>query len=98
VISQIYPKNLKKHFDNYEFNLVLESIWTNIRSLNKEINDFTPWSKQANERKTFLISQVQTLNLIGHQLLPFLPETAEKIIQATQNKILKIQPLFPRLK
>ncbi|PIX69757.1 methionine--tRNA ligase, partial [Candidatus Roizmanbacteria bacterium CG_4_10_14_3_um_filter_33_21] len=49
-------------------------------------------------RKTFLISQVQTLNLIGHQLLPFLPETAEKIIQATQNKILKIQPLFPRLK
>lgn len=97
VISQIYPKNLKKHFDNYEFNLVLESIWTNIRSLNKEINDFTPWSKQANERKTFLISQVQTLNLIGHQLLPFLPETAAKIIKATCGKIKKIQPLFPRL-
>jgi len=94
---QIYSKDMEKHFDNYEFNIILEKIWAKIRSLNKEINDFTPWSKQATERKNFLTIQIQTLNLIGHQLSPFLPGTANKIIKATFGKISKIQPLFPRL-
>jgi methionyl-tRNA synthetase len=65
--------------------------------MNKEIDQFAPWKKQQNERKTFLTAMLQQLNLIGKLLLPFLPETAEMIVKSTQGKITKIPPLFPKL-
>ena len=53
--------------------------------------------KVQEERKDFLTKSLQEINQIGYELQPFLPETAEKILKATQGKITKISPLFPRL-
>ena len=86
-----------KQFDNFEFNIILENIWKQIKTLNKQIDDFAPWKKTSQERKEFLTKSLQEINQVGYKLQPFLPETAEKILKATTGKISKISPLFPRL-
>lgn len=86
-----------EQFNNFQFNLILESIWSRIKKLNKQTDDFAPWKKTPEERKEFLIESLDKINKIGYELQPFLPETAEKILKATTGKIKKIFPLFPRL-
>jgi len=81
----------------FEFNKVLEDIWNKIKKINKEINDFAPWKKTPAERKDFLTKTILEINYLSQELLPFIPATAKKINQATQGKISKISPLFPKL-
>lgn len=92
-----YEGQAIKQFDNFQFNLILENIWKNIKVLNKQTDDFAPWKKTAEERKEFLTKSLTEINQVGYELQPFLPETAEKILKATTGKITKITPLFPRL-
>jgi len=94
-------KNLEFYFGpfrTYQYDLILKEIWDNIKKFNKQVNDFSPWSKNTRERKIFLEKLLKQINLIGYRLSPFLPKTSEKIIAATQDQIHKIPPLFPRLK
>jgi methionyl-tRNA synthetase len=86
-----------KLFNNFQFNLILENIWKNIKLLNKSTDDFAPWKKISEERKEFLTKSLNGINQVGYELQPFLPETSEKILKATTGKISKILPLFPRL-
>ncbi len=95
--EDIFSKDLQKHFDNFEFHKMLENIWEKLKELNKNTDDFAPWKKTPDERKIFLADLLQSLHVVGHQLSPFLPKTAEKIINATQGKIKKAEVLFPRL-
>jgi len=88
---------LKIYYEDFEFNKIIDFIWNKIRSLNREINEFAPWSKKPEERKEFLEKALQKTGVIGRLLEPIMPETAEKIVKSTQGKIKKIQPLFPRL-
>lgn len=83
--------------NSFNFNIILEQIWTDIKKLNKKVDDFAPWHKSQNERKNFLEELLLEINLVGHRLLPFLPETADKIISSASGKIKKSPPLFPRL-
>lgn len=85
-------------FNNFQFNTILENIWKEIKKLNKKIDQFSPWKKLPNERKKFLIKSFKKLKKIAFCLQPFLPETAEKISKATEGKIKKISPLFPKIK
>ncbi|MEO6509236.1 MAG: methionine--tRNA ligase [Patescibacteria group bacterium] len=82
----------------YQFNKVLEQIWDKIKFSNKQTNDFEPWKKTKEERNDFLNTSVKELHSIGHMLLPFIPETAQKIIDSTQGKIKKAVQLFPKNK
>ena len=84
-------------FELFQFNHVLELIWDSIKQINKQIDDFAPWHKTPPERLSFLETTINQLNQIGYQLLPFLPETADKIIKSTSGVIKKSPPLFPRL-
>lgn len=93
-----FNNDLVKLFDAFKFNEILEQIWTEIKSLNKKVNDFAPWNKKPAERKKFLEEAIVQVNGLGQKLLPFLPQTAEKIISASTGTIKKISPLFPRLK
>lgn len=86
-----------KQFESFQFNIILEVIWGEIKAINKEVNDSAPWRKNSSERKNFLEKSLKRINTLGYQLLPFLPETSEKIISSTQGRITKIPPLFPRL-
>lgn len=96
-LNQQFSNLAIQQFDRFEFNLILENIWKQIKTLNKEIDDFSPWKKQAKERKKFLLQSINRLKSVAFELQPFIPETAEKILKATQGKIKKIPPLFPRI-
>jgi len=93
----IFDQNLAAGFTDFQFNKILETIWCKIKNINKEVDNFAPWKKNPDKRRNFLEKKLTDINLIGHQLLPFLPETAEKIIKATKGRIKKISPLFPRI-
>ncbi len=84
-------------FNRYQFNLILEEIWKEIKKLNKHIDSFAPWNKKTSERQSFLTQSLKKLKSIAFNLQPLLPSTAERIIEAIQGKIKKISPLFPRL-
>ncbi|HEX7542803.1 MAG TPA: methionine--tRNA ligase [Patescibacteria group bacterium] len=86
-----------KLFNNFQFNLILENIWKQIKTLNKQTDDFAPWKKNSKERKGFLTKSLNEINQVGYELQPFLPETAKKILKASTGKITKIAPLFPHL-
>lgn len=86
-----------KHIDAFQLNEILVQIWEEVKKLNKQINEETPWSKSPEERRGFLLQALESLHTIGHRLSAFLPETSEQIIKGTQEKIVKMPPLFPRL-
>ncbi len=102
--DDIQIDNQKYHEMKYEsvikefnLNLALENIWQKIKTINKMINEKEPWKLESSARSALLSEWLNSLYVIGNQLLPFLPESAEKIIKATSGKIQKIKPLFPRL-
>jgi len=86
-------KDYKKSLENFKFNDSLKSIWDLIAWCNKYIDEKKPWeSKDVNVISDLLLA----LDKISQFVLPFLPETSEKIAGQLKNK--KSQPLFPRLK
>lgn len=82
----------------FRFNEVLENIWTEVKNLNREINEFEPWSKSADDRKQYLTTGLQRLSNVGKRLLPFLPTTAETLTRLTSGTIKKAPMLFPKNK
>ncbi len=94
--DQLAPKTYLNFINQYQFNKALQLIWQKIKLINKKIDNFAPWKKTPNKRSQFLLDSLDNLKLIGILLLPFIPETAETIIQSTQGKINKIKPLFPK--
>ena len=90
-------KNIEKFIGEFKFNESLVAIWQLIALGDKYVDDKKPWTlpfDSAEFKKTigpllFLISEISQL------LLPFLPETSEKIDDVIKNK--KSGILFPRL-
>ncbi len=91
-----FSSEIKKQFASFQFNIILEQLWTRIKDLNKKVDTFAPWNKTKDKRKDFLFQCFNILKSIAFHLQPFIPETAEKILQVTSGKIKKISPLFPR--
>jgi len=88
-----------KLLDEFQIDRALEYIWTFVREANKFIEDNKPWELAKNDEAKFgevMEKLVQDLYLISELLVPFLPETAEKIKKALETK--QIEPLFQRIK
>ncbi len=83
------------HLAHYEFHLALEELWKDIKKLDVEINTDKPWeTKDAEKLKQY----VTELKKIAVALQPFLPGTAQKILEQFKGpKITSSAPLFPRL-
>ncbi len=87
-------KNCGTLLEDFKFNEALKSIWELIAFCDKYINEEKPW--EAKDSASQVISDVLfALENISALLLPFLPETAEKIKIALETK--KSAQLFPRL-
>lgn len=81
---------------NSEFNRALDEVWLTVRSLNQYLESVKPW-EVAKKRDTdtdatahleeILAHAVGTLQQIATLLLPFLPETAEKILATFKNGV-----------
>ncbi len=90
---------ISKFIDKLELNGALDYIWGIIKEDNKFIEDNKPWELQKNNPEKFQEVMQKLLSdifLISQLLIPFLPETSEKIKKALETK--QVEPLFQRIK
>lgn len=84
--------------ERFEFNLALEELWKEIKSLDIKLDEEKPWAKTREERHEFLTFYAKRLLSLAHELQIFLPITAKKIADQFVNQEIKSQPpLFPRI-
>jgi methionyl-tRNA synthetase len=89
---------LLEHPD-YRFDEALKIIWSRITALDRSIDDKKPWTLKDQDLEEVLTPMVEEINVIGSALQPFLPETAEKILNQFKGpKIKALPPMFPRIK
>ena len=73
-----------RRFDNFEFSLGLEVLWTVIARIDKMISDCKPWvlvkdEKQAETLNAVLYRATETLRWLSVLLYPVMPEAAKNI-------------------
>ena len=88
--------------NNIEIEKALEYIWKIVRDANKYIEDTKPWesAKDESRKEEFekvMQKLVDDLGLIAELLIPFMPQTSEKIKKALETKKLD-EVLFQRIK
>lgn len=77
-------------------NLALNVLSNHIKELNKNVDEFAPWSKSASERKDFLLQTISSVRDCAILLQSVMPETSKKIIHILSGNLEKAQPLFPK--
>ncbi len=83
--------------DQFKFNEALSIVWNLISEADQEINRTKPWELGEVEAKKVLSDLCQRIVTIAHNLQPFLPSTAEKILEQYSGEIKSSTPLFPRI-
>jgi methionyl-tRNA synthetase len=104
ILYESFEKQYKNAIENYQFNEALLSLWDQIKYLDTEINRIQPWTyekvntTQQEEIRIVLLNCVSKIKTIATYLQPFLPETAEKILEQFKGPTIQSQPpLFPRI-
>lgn len=93
-----FEDGVTSQLENYRFDEALKIIWAKVTEVDKYINNTEPWKLEGDRLKEILDFAVSSLLAISYSLLPFLPETAEKIEEQFRGpKIRAGTPLFPRL-
>ncbi len=87
-------KDSKKYLEEFKFNEALKSIWELISACDKYINEEKPWEGKENASRV-IGDILVALQEISGMLLPFMPESAQKIADAIKSD--QKQALFPRL-
>jgi len=91
--------SIEKEIDGLEFDKALEKIWEKIYEANKYVDESRPWEiKDDPEKLSSVINNLlNSIRSIGEALIPFMPETSEKILKIFDGeKIIKAEPLFPK--
>lgn len=88
----------KAFIDGYQFNEALNYIWGRIKTLDIAANEKKPWEKAGKELTDAINFFIVPIQEISTLLLPFMPETANKILkQFSGTAITAESPMFPRL-
>lgn len=96
--KNIYRDDQKKAIEDFRFDLALNNIWsTDISPIDIHINQETPWARKGDQLQQVLQYEIDEIRLLAKKLIPFLPETAEKIQNQFTGKIKSGEPLFPRI-
>ncbi len=96
--TEIFDPLVKERLEQFKFNEALAAIWQDIAALDKKINEVQPWKLEETQLKEFLSESVVKIRSIALSLKPFLPETAEKILNQFSGSIKSAPALFPRLR
>ncbi|MCX6762930.1 MAG: methionine--tRNA ligase [Candidatus Moranbacteria bacterium] len=99
--NKIENPNVKisNFIEKIELDSALEYVWKIVREDDKFVEDNKPWElKKTDEKKFQEVMQklVSDLYFISELLIPFMPETSEKIKKALETK--ESVTLFPRIK
>jgi methionyl-tRNA synthetase len=86
------------NLDDFRFDQTLEKIWRKVKDVDEQIDKTQPWKLKENELKKFLDKVVPEIQNLAFNLQPFMPATAEKILNQFSGKIISQPPLFPRIK
>lgn len=91
-----YPE-VEKYIQEYKLNEALSFIWQEIAAADKKINEEKPWELEGEKAKEVLTDLVKRIQHIAYNIQPFIPDTAEKILNQFSGEIKSGEPLFPRL-
>lgn len=94
--DKLFP-DVQKSLDEFKFNDALATIWKQITVADQQINQTKPWELEADKAKEVLSDLSKQIVTIAFNLKPFLPETADKILQQFSGEIKSSAPLFPRI-
>ncbi len=100
--SETLPPEYRELMDNFEFSKAFDYVWKSIQKLNKQVEEQKPWelAKTGDIQKLQEVMNdlVNNILAVAHLLIPFLPDTAEAIINIfTSPEILPPPaPLFPK--
>ncbi|HSW65730.1 MAG TPA: class I tRNA ligase family protein [Bacillota bacterium] len=102
--AQHDDKPVREAISECRFDRALDEIWDQVRGLNQYIDEEKPWeiAKDPGDKEHLtevLTSQVADLLQIADLLVPFMPETSEKIKAVFESGVIKpIEgTLFPKL-
>jgi len=82
----------REALDKFEIQRAMNHIWKEIGDLDTLIQEKKPWESKD---KGVIADLVLRLSHIAYSLVPFMPETSEKILDAIRDNRLS-KPLFPR--
>jgi methionyl-tRNA synthetase len=88
--------------ENCRFDVALSEVWEQVRGLNQYIDEQKPWviAKTADEEhlRETLAYMCGSLLEIAELLVPFMPQTAQKIKDTFNEGVIKPLPgpLFPK--
>ncbi|MDP3741467.1 MAG: methionine--tRNA ligase [bacterium] len=86
---------------NFRFHEALARIWEEVAWANRYVDETKPWDAAKKDPKLFGVVMANLAALIleiAKKLAPYMPETTEKIrVALSAEKIVKPEPLFPRL-
>lgn len=92
---------VEKNIRDYRFHDALAHIWQGVAHANKIVDEEKLWEQAKTDLTSFeknCASVLAILENVATDLLPFIPDTAQKILNiVTADKITKAEPLFPRL-
>ncbi len=88
---------VEKKIINYQPEEALKIIWNKIKDADKKFNEEKPWELENEKLEIVLKDSIKEIIEIAVNLKPFMPQTAEKIIEIFRaEKIESPSPLFPR--
>lgn len=94
-------KQISSDTENLKFDQALAKIWHIVVDANQLIDKEKPWALAKTDMVSLtkvLAGLVASIRLAAAQLAPYLPATSEKLsAHFAQEKITKMEPLFPRL-
>lgn len=99
--EMVFADEYIKLMDKYEYTKAFDFVWNKIQALNRRIDEEKPWSLakegKVDELKECLTSLILDLRAASFELMPFIPETAKKILEIFDGNILPPEtPLFPK--
>lgn len=94
-------QDVEKLIEEYKFHEALAKIWEWVAEGNKIVDENKLWELPKTDMDKFTRVSKEVLLILeitAKHLLPFIPDTAQKIINVvTAEKITKAEPLFPRI-
>ncbi len=96
-VDQKFLPEIEQTFQTFKFNEGLQYLWTLVAEADKKVSDEKPWELEGDTAKEILLDLITRIQVIAYNLQPFLPTTAEKILQRFSGQIQSGDPLFPRI-
>ena len=94
-VKELWKKTLTYvdiHMNEFQFSEVLKDIWKFIGKMNKYIDECEPWNLAKDEKNvdrlsTVMYNLVDSLYKISLLISPFMPDTAEKMVEQLGLKV-----------